>query len=121
MTFDLRDPAIIHRIIEVADPQNFDYKEHYELFSQQQTFIITDSIRTLTILAISAKPFNLYTDLFKDWMVKAATPLAFHRLMDNASVVFCSDWTIQVLSCVKGDTVLAVSKSGVFENLKNHL
>ncbi|MCI9087610.1 MAG: hypothetical protein HFJ32_03540 [Clostridia bacterium] len=121
MTFDLRDPAIIHRIIEAADPQNFDYKEHYKLSSQQQTFIITDSIRTLTILAISAKPFNLYTDLFKDWMVKATTPLTFHRLMDNASVVFCSDWTIQVHSCVKGGKVLAVSKSDVFEHLKSHL
>ena len=121
MTFDLRDPVVIHRIIEAADPQNFDYKEHYKLFSQQHTFNITDSIRTLTILAISARPFNLYTDLFKGWAVKAETPLVFCRFMDDTSVVFCADWTILVHSCVKGDTVFAVSKSGVFEHLQNHL
>lgn len=121
MTFDLRDSAVIQNIIKAADPQNFDYKEHYNLSSQQQILEITDSIRTLTILAISAKPFNLYTDLFKGWNVSAAVPLTFHRFIDNASIVFCPDWTVRVQSCVKEEKVFAVSKSGVFEHLKNYL
>ena len=65
---------------------------------RQQTFTITNSIRTLTILSISAKPFNLYTDL---WFIA------------NASIIFCPDWTIQVHSCVKENRVLVVNKSDV--------
>lgn len=122
MTFYLRDPAVLQRIIQAASPQNFDYKERYELIAQQvQLFEITESIRTLTILSIASRPFDLYADLFKGWNVVATTPLNFYRAEDKTTVIFCSDWTIRLLRAKKDVETLYVNKLGVFTRLSNLL
>lgn len=121
MTFDLRDPAIIKRILDAASPKNFDYKEAYYLANSQNTLNITESIRTLTILSISAHDTDLYTNLFKGWKVADATPLAFFHTKNDKIITFCSDWTVQARSSVKKDEVFVVSKSGIFEQIKTYL
>lgn len=121
MTFELRDPAVTKRILEAASPQNFNYKEIYYLIKSQKALNITESIRTLTILSISAHGVDLYADLFHGWKVADATPLAFFHSKNGSVVIFRSDWTVQAHSSAKKDSVYVVSKAGVFEQLKAYL
>lgn len=119
--FDLRDPDVLKKIINAASPQNFDPNETYFLANPRPTRDITKSMRTLTILAISAEPSNLYTELFEGWKVADADPLTFHRQTNDAIVLFYPDWKVQVHIIPKRNDTFIVSKTGVFECLKKSL
>lgn len=120
VTFDLSASNVIRQIIEAACPENFNYGESYSLLNQAVLHDVTGSIRTLTILSISASSTNLYTELFQDWEVADKSPLTFHRA-NLATVTFCSDWTIRVRFGIKDEEVFEVSKSDTFVRLKSYL
>lgn len=118
MTFDLRDPNVMQAIIEAANPNNFDFREHYFLAASHHTYPITESVRTLTIFAISLG-CDLYTEFFQDWNIMAKSPITFYR--SNMTIMFCDNWTVQVRFGRKKKIVLDVSKPDTYTNLKEYL
>ena len=119
MIFDLQEPNVIRQVIEAANPQNFIYNESYCLRGLSDFHAITESIRTLTILCISASS-NLYADLFHDWEIADESPLTFHK-PNLASITFCSDWTVRVRFGFKDEMVFEVNKPNTFSQLKSYL
>ena len=120
MLFDLKESNVMWKVIEAANPQNFMYSEAYSLRGAKNEYVITESIRTLTILSISAAPANLYTDLFHGWKVADQSPLTFHQ-PNLASVVFCSNWTIRARFGFKSEEIFEVNKPNTFLQLKSYL
>lgn len=121
MTFNLRDTQAVEKILSAASSEQFDYKEDYSLSTPKHTLSITGSIRTLTILSISAQPANLYAELFNGWRIADATPLAFFHPRKNLVVIFRPDWVVQAHAGSLPEKELLVSKFGCFEELKAYL
>lgn len=120
MTFDLQSHNIVHQLIQAADPSNFKFSELYHLYTLNESYNITDSIRTLTIFAISAAPANLYSDLFKGWKVASKSPLTFYR-SESTVVQFFADWTIHARIGLKDEAVFEVGKMDTFKSLIDYL